>query len=256
MRYLRKLAFAGTLAAFPMPEEAHAQRAADALAWETTVKKGANTPRAPHVMEKRERTESAGKSALDTTYGAVLPPQGFRKMCEGFSSACEEQNKSAKELVRRREVSDHDMARLQELNQQVNRHVLPVSDADGYGTEEHWAANCASGDCEDVALCKRWKLLQEGWKPEQLIMVVLTLPSGEGHAVLGARTSRGDFMLDNQLDNVSTFNDAVRDLGYKLQMRQSPLHPELWLALNPALKNKTKRPPHESADVHGGGGGQ
>jgi len=85
------------------------------------------------------------------------------------------------------------------------------------------------GDCEDYALLKRHELLKLGWSPSVLLITVVSDEKGEGHAVLTARTTAGDFILDNRVDAVRVWNQAP----YRFLMRQSSLNPWVWVDLDP-----------------------
>ena len=62
------------------------------------------------------------------------------------------------------------------------------------------------GDCEDYALLKQKLLIERGWPSSSLLMTVVRDEKGEGHAVLTARTSQGDFVLDNKVEAVKLWN--------------------------------------------------
>ena len=81
---------------------------------------------------------------------------------------------------------------LDEINRVVNQEITPETDLEHYGVNEYWTVPTdGRGDCEDYALLKRHKLMQLGWPSSALLMTVVTDESGEGHAVLTARTTAG-----------------------------------------------------------------
>jgi predicted transglutaminase-like cysteine proteinase len=51
----------------------------------------------------------------------------------------------------------------------------------------------------------------------------------EGHAVLTARTARGDYILDNKNDELRLWSQTP----YQFLMRQSYINPRIWMALDP-----------------------
>lgn len=51
---------------------------------------------------------------------------------------------------------------------------------------------------------------------------------GDGHAVLTVKTDRGEFVLDNQNEDVMAWNET----GYRFVKRQSQTDPNLWVSLN------------------------
>jgi predicted transglutaminase-like cysteine proteinase len=60
----------------------------------------------------------------------------------------------------------------------------------------------------------------------------------EGHAVLTVKTDRGDYVLDNQAEDVVLWSDT----GYRFVKRQSQSDPNVWVSLGdprPALATAT-----------------
>jgi len=104
-----------------------------------------------------------------------------------------------------------------------------------YGVAEYWTIPTTRGDCEDYALLKRKRLIARGWPPSALLMTVVRDEKGEGHAVLTARTVQGDFILDNKVDEVKTWNRT----HYEYIMRQSYLNTMIWMSLDPREGNST-----------------
>jgi predicted transglutaminase-like cysteine proteinase len=49
----------------------------------------------------------------------------------------------------------------------------------------------------------------------------------EGHAVLTVKTDKGDFVLDNQAENIVLWSDT----GYRFVKRQSQTDPNVWVSL-------------------------
>jgi predicted transglutaminase-like cysteine proteinase len=66
-------------------------------------------------------------------------------------------------------------------------------------------------------------------------MTVVRDDKGEGHAVLTARTVQGDFILDNKVDEVKVWHRT----RYEYIMRQSYLHPQVWMSLDAREGNST-----------------
>src|SRR5205085_2016250 len=50
---------------------------------------------------------------------------------------------------------------------------------------------------------------------------------GEGHAVLTVKTDKGEFILDNQNENVVAWTET----GYRFVKRQSQSDPNVWVSL-------------------------
>lgn len=104
------------------------------------------------------------------------------------------------------------------VNQTVNASVKPLTDAEHWGTPDHWDfPSDGSGDCEDYQLLKRKLLVRRGLPQRALRMTVVRDDKGEGHAVLMIRTDRGDFVLDNKTSRVLSWNQT----GYAYVKRES-----------------------------------
>jgi len=89
------------------------------------------------------------------------------------------------------------------INQQVNATISPREDSDHWGVIDRWDyPDDGYGDCEDYQILKRRLLVKAGLPRRALRMVVVLDELGQGHAVLAARTDRGDFILDNKRDAV------------------------------------------------------
>jgi predicted transglutaminase-like cysteine proteinase len=117
---------------------------------------------------------------------------------------------------------------LQRVNLWVNNHVKPMTDMDHWGVVERWNyPDDGYGDCEDYVLAKRKMLMQEGWPREALLITVVRDRNGDGHAVLTVKTDKGEFILDNQTNDIVLWSDT----GYRFVKRQSQSDPNTWIAL-------------------------
>lgn len=158
-------------------------------------------------------------------YGVAQPPYGFVQFCERMPSEC----KAGVIQEQRFEASGERMTELDKINRQVNREIAPATDMEIYGQTEYWTIPTKRGDCEDYALLKRKRLIARGWPASALLMTVVRDEKGEGHAVLTARTTQGDFVLDNKVNEIKIWHRT----GYKYVMRQSYLNPRIWMLLDP-----------------------
>ncbi len=82
------------------------------------------------------------------------------------------------------------MRQLETVNAEVNAAITP-------SRREDWGAGEADGDCKDFALTKQQRLLRAGWPSSAVRAAIVLTRSGQRHMVLVARTSNGDFVLDN-----------------------------------------------------------
>ena len=127
------------------------------------------------------------------TANSTLAPFGYVRFCLDNPRDCAAGGQAVATL------SDRDLVGLHAVNDAVNRAIAPRNDDD---SDDSWAADVAFGDCEDFALTKRRHLLAAGYSPASLRMAVTRTRSGEGHAVLVVRTSRGDLVLDNRTNAI------------------------------------------------------
>jgi predicted transglutaminase-like cysteine proteinase len=94
------------------------------------------------------------------------------------------------------------------VNLAVNRLVRYDTDADIYGTLDHWATpvetlSAGRGDCEDYALLKLAALRSAGLPAESLALVVVRdAKRNFFHAVLAVSTTSQTYILDNLRDAV------------------------------------------------------
>ena len=104
------------------------------------------------------------------------------------------------------------------INASVNDTVKPVTDLEHWGVAERWNyPDDGYGDCEDYVLLKRKMLMQAGWPRQALLITVVRDKQGDGHAVLTVKTDKGEFILDNQNEEVLLWSDT----GYRFVKRQS-----------------------------------
>jgi predicted transglutaminase-like cysteine proteinase len=158
-------------------------------------------------------------------YGSSQPPYGFVRFCERNPQECVPTSASDSRF----DATPERLSELDELNRSINHEIEPATDMEIYGLTEHWTLPVARGDCEDYALLKRHRLIARGWPSSTLLMTVVRDEKNEGHAVLTARTTQGDFILDNKIDVVRLWNQTA----YHYVMRQSYLDPKVWVSLDP-----------------------
>jgi|TARA_R110000868_G_scaffold141256_3_gene357599 predicted transglutaminase-like cysteine proteinase len=113
------------------------------------------------------------------------------------------------------------------VNARFNAEVQPVSDDDLYRVAEYWTYPNGAGDCEDYVLVKRRALLDAGWPASTLLIAVVKQTNGAGHAVLMARTDRGDLVLDNLASEILLWSQTP----YQYLKRQSQADAGKWVDL-------------------------
>ena len=154
--------------------------------------------------------------------GLTNPPVGYLDFCRNFQSECVSHGSEQPEALTQRRWRD-----LQEVNSLANRIISPVTDLEYYRRDEVWTLPDSYGDCEDYVLLKRKWLVERGWSTGSLLVSVVFDEVGDGHAVLLARTTRGDFVLDNKTDKLRRWYETP----YQYVKRQSVSDPNRWVSI-------------------------
>ena len=127
------------------------------------------------------------------------------------------------------------------INKWVNDSVKPMTDMDHWGVIERWSyPDDGYGDCEDYVVRKRRMLMQAGWPRQALLITVVRDLKGEGHAVLTVKTDKGEFILDNQEDQILLWSET----SYQFVKRQSQADQNVWVSLGdnrPAIATAASR---------------
>ena len=132
------------------------------------------------------------------------PPENYSIFCLQYAGACDLEG--ARMVV----WSAVERARVALINAQVNQEIEFVSDWDFNGVDDVWdyPLNC-QGDCEDFALEKRRRLVENGFPSASLTMAIAFHEMQYfPHAVLLVETSKGTWVLDNLYETVLCW-DAV-----------------------------------------------
>lgn len=109
------------------------------------------------------------------------------------------------------------MGVINRVNRAVNASITPKTEK-----VEKWTLEPMYGDCEDYAITKRHRLIRAVIPAGSLRIAVVTIPSGERHAILIIRTDAGDLVMDNLTSKVKKFSST----GYRM----------MWMASsNPAI---------------------
>src|SRR5690606_37687009 len=69
---------------------------------------------------------------------------------------------------------------INEVNEEVNRTVTPVTDQELWGIQEFWSYPERYGDCEDYVLEKRRRLIDAGLDASHLLITVVRQTNGDG----------------------------------------------------------------------------
>ena len=180
---------------------------------------------------------TAVKAATDEQFlyvevsDVTRPPIGWVEFCASHATECDTTPTTPRDIV----LTPKAFNDLVRVNRWVNDAIKPMTDLEHWGVVEKWSyPDDGYGDCEDYVLLKRRLLISAGWPREALLITVVRDKKDEGHAVLTVKTDRGEFILDNQADDVRPWFDT----GYRFVKRQSQHDPNVWVALGdprPAL---------------------
>jgi len=164
-------------------------------------------------------------------------PIGWVEFCSEYARECDTRPAEPRDVVLTAKAWK-DMVR---INRWVNDAVKPITDLEHWGVVERWNyPDDGYGDCEDYVLLKRRMLMQSGWPRQALLITVVRDKRGDGHAVLTVKTDKGEFILDNQNEEILLWSET----GYRFVKRQSQSDPNTWLALGdprPAGATATSR---------------
>jgi predicted transglutaminase-like cysteine proteinase len=181
---------------------------------------------------------AAGERALFISVGeAGRAPAGWRQFCAEYAPECDTMELAARDAA----LTSQAWNELVRINRWVNEAIKPMTDMEHWGVNERWNyPDDGYGDCEDYVLLKRRMLMQAGWPRQALLITVVRDRQGDGHAVLTVKTDKGEFILDNQNEQVLLWSET----GYRFVKRQSQTDPNAWIALGdtrPAAATATSR---------------
>jgi predicted transglutaminase-like cysteine proteinase len=180
---------------------------------------------AANAREANLRPQPVMQNLFMEEFGRVAPPPAFKRFCVEMPGEC-----LPRQAGRGFAQDTQHLAQLDEVNRRINRVIAPETDIDHYGIEDYWTIpKDGKGDCEDYALLKRHILISLGWPSGALLMTVVRIENGEGHAVLTARMKFGDVVLDNRSDEIKPWYQT----NYSYKMIQSSDDPKIWLDLDP-----------------------
>lgn len=106
-------------------------------------------------------------------------------------------------------------------------HILKiryVADSQQFNVKEFWTPAKTAGDCEDIALAARQRLLELGWPASTLRLATVFTETNEVHSVLTVEVSvdgrRETLVVDNRNSDVMSW-DQLADKGYRFVIRQA-----------------------------------
>jgi len=173
-------------------------------------------------------TMTAAQAGEKVRYASIgdttRAPIGWIEFCADNPGDCRGGRSQARDIV----LTQTAWQDLLKVNRWVNDNVKPLTDMDHWGVIEKWSLPTDGyGDCEDYVLLKRKMLIDAGWPREALLITVVRDKKNEGHAVLTVKTDKGEFVLDNQNEEVVAWTET----GYRFVKRQSQTDANEWVAL-------------------------
>jgi predicted transglutaminase-like cysteine proteinase len=166
----------------------------------------------------RDADGAAGKIRLGRP-SAV--PDGYYTMCVNHPNLCRVRGgRVATARDGSVELTSAMRDRLESVNASVNTTIHPAH-------SEEWTPGLPVGDCKDFAMTKRQRLIDAGWPTSALPVAIVRTHSGEQHLILVARTTRGDYVLDNLTDGIVPWNRT----SYSWEKIQSTTSGMAWHSL-------------------------
>jgi predicted transglutaminase-like cysteine proteinase len=157
-------------------------------------------------------------------------PIGWVEFCARNAGQCDAEALPARDLA----MTATNWRLLNRVNDAVNDAIEPITDLAHWGVVERWDyPTDGKGDCEDFVLEKQRRLISLGVPRQALLIAVVRDRKGDGHAVLLVKTDRGDYVLDNQEDNILSWAET----GYGFVKRQSQEDPNRWVGLGEPRPN-------------------
>jgi predicted transglutaminase-like cysteine proteinase len=160
----------------------------------------------------------------------TMGPLGHAVLCAKTKISCEtSKSKDAQQFV-----SDQQHNLLVKVNLAINHSMKPRRDSLREGFGDTWTIGGKFGDCEDYALTKLNAMVQEGLPESAFRIAIVKTQTGEGHALLVARTSEGDMVLDNLSPKIIAWNTT----NYNWLMIQSTTNKHQWLSIDTKTASK------------------
>lgn len=164
---------------------------------------------------------AANDSAFLVAQYPVSAPPGSKGLCATYEWACASSGGTSRS-------GQADLTLARSINSKINRQTRQIEDQQQYGQAERWALPTArGGDCEDIVLLKKMKLMQAGIAPSSLLIATVLDRKNSSHAVLVMRTDRGDLVLDSLNSRIVHWTDT----GYTFLKMQNPAALGSWDAV-------------------------
>lgn len=173
------------------------------------------------------------RASFATVGGVTAMPYGWADFCGRRPEECRVEALMPADVA----LTAKTMRVMKHINSAVNAAIEPVSNMDHWGTMlDHWDyPTDGKGDCKIYALEKRKLLLEQGFPRQAVLMTIVRDLDGNGHTILTVKTDKGDFILDNMVEEIRAW-DAT---GYRFVKRQSQSDPNVWVSIGPSSAPRT-----------------
>jgi predicted transglutaminase-like cysteine proteinase len=156
----------------------------------------------------------------------ILAPFQHVRFCLRYPSEC----RSDPAENERINLNEETAKLLDLVNREVNGAISPTIKGYGSDLQEGWTISPGVGDCNDYAVTKRHKLLQNGLPAKALRLSVVKTATGIGHLVLVVVTTKGDLVLDNLAETIRPWQNT----DYHWLKIQSAADARLWYEVKAA----------------------
>jgi predicted transglutaminase-like cysteine proteinase len=156
----------------------------------------------------------------------ILAPFQHVRFCLRYPSEC----RSDPAENERINLNEETAKLLDLVNREVNGAISPTIKGYGSDLQEGWTISPGVGDCNDYAVTKRHKLLQNGLPAKALRLSVVKTATGIGHLVLVVVTTKGDLVLDNLTETIRPWQNT----DYHWLKIQSAADARLWYEVKAA----------------------
>jgi predicted transglutaminase-like cysteine proteinase len=166
------------------------------------------------TMASGSATAQSASPVLKIQFGPPSGiPNGYYELCVAYPDLC--RMRPGQRLPATDDgsvaLSLDVMNQLESVNAIVNAAIRPSH-------RDAWTPGEPVGDCKDFAMTKRQRLIDAGWPTSALLTAIVWTSWGERHLVLVARTTKGDFVLDNLNAKIVSWRSA----SYTWEKIQSP----------------------------------
>jgi len=161
--------------------------------------------------------------------GMVMPPDGWLRYCDGHAEdvGCRAGADGPAYVT----LDDLRWRQLKAVNDAL-RSIRRVEDRSPAWRDD-WRVADSSGDCEDIALAARMRLMAQGWPATALRLATVWTEQRALHTVLTIEAlrdgRRGTWVLDSRMGRVLPWQ-RLRTLGYRFATRQAARFPG-WVAV-------------------------